>query len=287
MSKKLTIDFSQNAARVPASMKQRVMVGETIENVEVGALTANPLNADVFKRESEEYFANLTEDIRKRGIVVPLLAKRDGTLLAGHNRLEIAKRLGLKYVPVQYVQEQLSTEAEREFLIKDNLFRRQFSGNEWIEIYRRLVPNYDAIIQRDGRGGDRKSEQGTKDTAKTREKKIKKDSVLFDFETATQDDLVQYLHKETGASVAAIQKRIQRNKQSSKAGSSKTESKKQSSKRVQPDSSNDSALTDDTVLTDTKSLKALERNLQRIESANEATRKEALKKLRAFLKKIS
>lgn len=281
MSKKLTIDFSQNAARVPASMKQRVMVGETIESVEVGALTANPLNVDVFKRESEEYFANLTEDIRKRGIVVPLLAKRDGTLLAGHNRLEIAKRLGLKYVPVQYVQEQLSTEAEREFLIKDNLFRRQFSGNEWIEIYRRLVPNYDAIIQRDGRGGDRKSEQGTKDTAKTGEKKIKKDSVLFDFETATQDDLVQYLHKETGASVAAIQKRIQRDKQSSKAGSSKTESKKQSSKRVQTDSSND------TVLTDTKSLKALERNLQRIESANEATRKEALKKLRAFVKKLS
>jgi ParB-like chromosome segregation protein Spo0J len=278
MSKKLTIDFSQNAARVPASMKQRVMVGETIESVEVGVLTANPLNADVFKRESEEYFANLTEDIRKRGIVVPLLAKRDGTLLAGHNRLEIAKRLGLKYVPVQYVQEQLSTEAEREFLIKDNLFRRQFSGNEWIEIYRRLVPNYDAIIQRDGRGGDRKSEQGTKGNTKETEKKIKKDSVLFDFETATQDDLVQYLHKETGASVAAIQKRIQRDKQSSKAGNSKVDSK---SKRVQPYSSNDTALTD------TKSLKALERNLQRIESANNATRKEALKKLRAFLKKLA
>lgn len=278
MSKKLTIDFSQNAARVPASMKQRVMVGETIENVEVGTLTANPLNADVFKRESEEYFANLTEDIRKRGIVVPLLAKRDGTLLAGHNRLEIAKRLGLKYVPVQYVQEQLTPEAEREFLIKDNLFRRQFSGNEWIEIYRRLVPNYDAIIQRDGRGGDRKSEQGSKGNTKVTEKKIKKDSVHFDFETATQDDLVQYLHKETGASVAAIQKRIQRDKQSNKAGGG---SKKQSSKRVESDLSND------TTQSDTKSLKELERALQRIESANETTRKEALTKLRAFVKKLA
>jgi hypothetical protein len=278
MSKKLTIDFSQNAARVPASMKQRVMVGETIENVEVGTLTANPLNADVFKRESEEYFVNLTEDIRKRGIVVPLLAKRDGTLLAGHNRLEIAKRLGLKYVPVQYVQEQLTPESEREFLIKDNLFRRQFSGNEWIEIYRRLVPNYDAIIQRDGRGGDRKSEQGSKGNTKVTEKKIKKDSVHFDFETATQDDLIQYLHKETGASVAAIQKRIQRDKQSNKAGGG---SKKQSSKRVESDVPND------TTQSDAKSLKELERALQRIESANEATRKEALTKLRAFVKNLA
>jgi ParB-like chromosome segregation protein Spo0J len=287
MSKKLTIDFSQNAARVPASMKQRVMVGETIESVEIGSLTANPLNADVFKRESEEYFTNLTEDIRKRGIVVPLLAKRDGTLLAGHNRLEIAKLLGLKYVPVQYVQEQLSSEAEREFLIKDNLFRRQFSGSEWIEIYRRLVPNYDSIIQRDGRGGDRKSEQGTKGNAKTTEKKIKKDTVLFDFETATQDDLIQYLHKETGASVAAIQKRIQRDKQSKKSENRKTESGKslqgikKSSEPIEQESSNDAAVFD------TKSLKDLERSLRRIESANEATRKEALKKMRAFVKKIS
>lgn len=292
MSKKLTIDFSQNAARIPSAMKQRVMVGEAVESVELQTLKANALNADIFKQESEEYFTNLTEDIRKRGIVVPLLAKRDGTLLAGHNRLEIAKRLGLKYVPVQYVQEQLTEEAEREFLIKDNLFRRQFSGSEWIEIYRRLVPNYDAIIQRDGRGGDRKSEQGTKDNAKSVDKKIKKDTVLFDFENATQDDLVQFLHLETGASAAAIRKRIQRDKQQTKERTMKTDSTRTTShpKKIGVPtlkSANKNADKNGEVLPDTKTLKAMERYLQRIEEANEATRKEAVKKLKAFLKKIS
>lgn len=272
------IDFSQNAARIPAAMKQRVMVGEKIENVEITSLRINPMNTDTFKRESEEYFHNLTEDIRKRGIIVPLLAKKDGTLLAGHNRLEIAQRLGLKYVPVQYVQEQLSPDAEREFLIKDNLFRRQFSGNEWIEIYRRLVPDYDMIIYRDGRGGDRKSQEKNI-TTRTKEN-IKKDSVLFDMETATQEDLIYYLHRETGTPIETIRKRIQRDKKATSSHNRKTAPSLQKATSSKSKENN----IDNHTIPDTSSITALEKSLQRIASGNEATKKEALKKLRAFIK---
>jgi ParB-like nuclease domain len=262
MSKKLTIDFSQNTSRIPASMKQRVIIGERVENIEVGLLTANTLNAQVFKRESAEYFKNLRDDIRKRGVIVPLLAKRDNTLLAGHNRLEIAKEIGLKYVPVQYVQDELSEDAEREFLIKDNLFRRQFSSEEWIDIYRQLVANYDAIIARDGRGGDTKSERATT-------KKIKKDTVLFDFETATQEDVINYLHQETGAPIETIRKRIQRDKKRQKE---------------QPNTKKQQEVAETNEI-DTSIIKKIEKDLIAADMANEATRKEVMKRLKAFVKK--
>jgi ParB-like chromosome segregation protein Spo0J len=273
MSKKLTIDFAQNTARVPASMKQRIMLGETIETVEVRLLKTNSQNTLIFKRESDEYFNNLTEDIRKRGILVPLLVKRDNTLLAGHNRLEIAKKIGLKYVPVQYVQDDLTPEAEQEFLIKDNLFRRQFSGEEWIEIYRRLVPEYDSIITRDGRGGDRKSTDGNK-------KNIKKDTVLFDIETATQEDLINYLHKETGAAVETIRKRIQRDKQ-------RTANTVPRRQIPSPENPQKKFSVEDEEAVNTKALKNIDRALQHIEQMNEQTRKEVIKKLKAFVKKFS
>ena len=63
-------------------MKQRVMVGARRFNPSNCKLKL-ALNADILSGIGKSILQFLTEDIRKRGIVVPLLAKRDGTLLAG------------------------------------------------------------------------------------------------------------------------------------------------------------------------------------------------------------
>jgi ParB-like nuclease domain len=129
----------------PSKMLQNYVTPD-VKTVELSTLTPHPHNKEYFRTESSEYFERLREDIQKRGIVVPLIAKKDGMLLAGHNRLEVAKQLGLKYVPVQYVHRDLSPEQEQEFLIKDNLLRRQFTGDEWIDIYRRLYPSFEEEV---------------------------------------------------------------------------------------------------------------------------------------------
>jgi hypothetical protein len=100
----------------------------------------------------------LEQDIRERGIVVPLLAKEDGTLLAGHNRLIVAEKLNLKFVPVQYIKQHISEQEEQAFVIKDNLLRRQFTGIEWMQIYRRLYPDFDARIADGNKAGKPKAE---------------------------------------------------------------------------------------------------------------------------------
>jgi ParB-like chromosome segregation protein Spo0J len=132
---------------------------------------------------SDEYFsalegderARLVEDIRKRGVLVPLIAKLDNTLLAGHNRLSVALELGLRTVPVQYVVTQLSEEEEREFIVKDNLLRRQLTLDDRLKLYRALYKNFDERVNlRPVEGGGDKFP--TSDIAPLTAAKIAKDT---------------------------------------------------------------------------------------------------------------
>jgi hypothetical protein len=119
-------------------------------------LRANPLNS-IFPEESASYFEELMRDIEKRGITDPLVAKHDGTLLTGHNRLTIALQLKLQRVPVRYVQSSnmqssngsgtsggFTDEQEIEFVIKDNLLRRHLTDEQRVTLYERLYPNFHA-----------------------------------------------------------------------------------------------------------------------------------------------
>lgn len=57
------------------------------------------------RRHDERQRQALTAAIRQRGFVAPVLATRDGTLIDGALRLEIAIALRLSYIPVVYVDE--------------------------------------------------------------------------------------------------------------------------------------------------------------------------------------
>ena len=117
-------------------------------------LRENTLNS--FSPLTGKHYERLKADIAKNGILVPLIARKDGQLLAGHNRLQIAKELNLGSVPVQFLETDLLPKAEQEFLIKDNLLRRQLSPADQA-IY--LSELYPAEFETDMRGGDRKSEK--------------------------------------------------------------------------------------------------------------------------------
>ena len=57
--------------------------------------------------------------IRDFGFKVPIIADKDGVIVAGHTRLKAAKRLGLKKVPVIYADD-LDDEQIRAFRLADN-----------------------------------------------------------------------------------------------------------------------------------------------------------------------
>lgn len=145
MAKRFTPNVNDVFAEAPASLREKILLSD-VQTVPLPNIQPNPQNTAYFKQESPEYFDRLREDIKRRGIVVPLIAKQNGMLLTGHNRLKIAQELGLRFVPVQFVREELAPEAEKEFIIKDNLLRRQFSQMEWIDLYKQLFPDFEATF---------------------------------------------------------------------------------------------------------------------------------------------
>jgi hypothetical protein len=118
-----------------------------VKQVSVDNLKENNQNERFFKPEAGSYFNQLAEDVRNRGIQVPLIAKKCGTLLAGHNRLIVARQIGLKTVPVQYVLEELSKEDEIAYIIKDNVLRRHLTPVERRSLYRFIVPNFEERVK--------------------------------------------------------------------------------------------------------------------------------------------
>ena len=129
-----------------------------IRYVSPATLKPNALNS-IFPVESAAYFDELTRDIKERGILDPLVAKQDGTLLTGHNRLTVALALKLPRVPVRYLQAEkiaatsskavgnasgntFGEQEEIEFVIKDNLLRRHLSDDERVKLYEKLYPNF-------------------------------------------------------------------------------------------------------------------------------------------------
>ncbi len=79
------------------------------------------------RRIKDAELDNLTQSLRKFGFVQPLVARlKDGVIIGGHQRLLAARRLGLKEVPVIYLD--VSVE-ERRLL---NLGLNRISG-EWDE----------------------------------------------------------------------------------------------------------------------------------------------------------
>lgn len=71
------------------------------------------------RRHSRKQIRKLARAIEKFGFKVPILCKRDGTIISGHGRYWAALLLGLEKVPVIYIDD-LTPEQIRLFAIADN-----------------------------------------------------------------------------------------------------------------------------------------------------------------------
>ena len=91
------------------------------------ALRPHP-RADLVPPLSEGEYQALRDDIKARGIQVPLVVRGEASLviLCGHQRLRAALELSLGEVPVTVAS--LNGTSEEEYIILDNLRRRQLSS---------------------------------------------------------------------------------------------------------------------------------------------------------------
>jgi DNA modification methylase len=87
-----------------------------IEYRPVASLKPNPRNA---RTHGDRQISKLTACIAKVGFIVPVLVDEEGGVLAGHGRLEAAKRLNLADVPTIPIRH-LTPELKRAFMLADN-----------------------------------------------------------------------------------------------------------------------------------------------------------------------
>jgi ParB-like chromosome segregation protein Spo0J len=108
----------------------------SVEQVPIDQLHPDPANP---RRISDEELDALERSIREFGFVQPVLArKEDGAVIGGHQRLLAARRLGLKTVPVTY----LDLSAEQARLL--NLALNRISGSWDEQLLARLLADLQA-----------------------------------------------------------------------------------------------------------------------------------------------
>ena len=121
-------------------------------------LQPNELNKwEKWKGEFEE--ANVAS-IKEKGILVPLIVKKDKTILDGHNRWRTAGVLGIEKVPCIIVPDFENSSQEKAFIDIVQNARRHMTIVDW---YKMIVRDYGELIKVDRRGKFRwhKEQDGT------------------------------------------------------------------------------------------------------------------------------
>jgi len=88
----------------------------TADDHPIAALKPAPRNA---RTHTKDQVAQIAASIREFGFTNPILAEPDGTIIAGHGRLDAAKQLRLQSVPVRFI-EGLTEGQKRALAIADN-----------------------------------------------------------------------------------------------------------------------------------------------------------------------
>jgi ParB-like chromosome segregation protein Spo0J len=109
----------------------------TVVNVDVGQLRPDPANP---RRIDADEAEALTRSLREFGFVEPVIARReDHVVIGGHQRLLAARRLGMKTVPVVF----LDISMEKAHLL--NLALNKISGTWDEDLLARLVADLSTV----------------------------------------------------------------------------------------------------------------------------------------------
>lgn len=96
-----------------------------ITTVKINEIKLNPNNPRLIKDDKFEKLVKSIKDFPEMLNIRPIVVNDDMVILGGNMRFKACKEAGLKEVPIIKASG-LSTEKQREFLIKDNV-----SGGEW------------------------------------------------------------------------------------------------------------------------------------------------------------
>lgn len=105
-----------------------------VKQVPVGELKPaayNPRHMPDDEREA------LERSVREFGLVAPIVANADGTVIGGHQRLEAAKAVGLAKVPVVYVD--LDPAGERQLNVALNRIRGDWDDQALANVLKGLM----------------------------------------------------------------------------------------------------------------------------------------------------
>ena len=103
-----------------------ILTHPKVEMLPMAVLTPNPGNA---RKHPQKQIMQLAANIRRFGFPVPVIVDQNNMIIAGHGRVEAAKKLGLKEVPV--VQKAFLDDNERRaFALADNRLAELSSWDE-------------------------------------------------------------------------------------------------------------------------------------------------------------
>lgn len=114
-----------------------------MNQVPIDLLKPHPKNKEFFPDAlPENIWQELVADVRENGIINPLIVTTDYVVLAGHLRLEAAKKAELERVPVVIRDVDPASDEAVELLIKDNLLRRHLNDMQVARLIRVLKEKY-------------------------------------------------------------------------------------------------------------------------------------------------
>jgi len=118
-------------------------------NVLVSELKPYKFNERFFELLPKDVYKPLKADIEKNGIKTDLHILPDNTVVCGHQRLRIAKEIGLEKVPCKVVKLE-GDDVIKEYVIKDNLLRRHLTPEQKALLYGELkkLPHYQGRVGR-------------------------------------------------------------------------------------------------------------------------------------------
>jgi ParB-like chromosome segregation protein Spo0J len=88
------------------------------------------------RKINKKQMAHLERSIKTFGFVDPVIANKDGTVIAGHQRIEVACRLGMTMVPVIFLD--LSKSKEQALNVALNKIRGNFDQHMLADLFTNL-----------------------------------------------------------------------------------------------------------------------------------------------------
>lgn len=143
-------------------MQDEIIESKTVDIVtqeRTKELKPYKFNEELFDLLKGSDYKALKEDIKKNGVKVELHILPDKTAICGHQRLKIAKELNIKHLRCKTVYGLDTEQKIREYVILDNLLRRQLTPEKRAYLLDDLSKQYEV-----GRRGRTKEERIEKPT---------------------------------------------------------------------------------------------------------------------------